>query len=74
MHSPYQDTEFLRSRILIPYDYETQILAERQDEARARYLFAVEYARRKRINAAKGILAGMGICLCGWAIAIWWCL
>jgi hypothetical protein len=72
--SPFQDPEFLRSRIIIPYDYETQILAERQDEARAVYLFTLRRAREERFNAARGILAALGICACGWAIAVWWCL
>jgi hypothetical protein len=72
--SPFQEPEFLRSRIVIPYDYETQVLAEQQDEARARYLFALQTMRRERLDAAKGILTGLAICLIGWGVAVWWCL
>jgi hypothetical protein len=70
---PYQDTEFLRSRIVIPFDYETQVLAERQDEARARHLFALGVIRRERFRIVRGILSGLVIALCGWAIAVAWC-
>jgi hypothetical protein len=73
-NSPYRDPEHLRSMIIIPFDYETQVLAEQQDEARARYLFALQTMRRERLDAAKGILAGLAICLIGWGVAVWWCL
>lgn len=71
---PFRDSEHLRSQIVIPYDYETQILAERQDEARARHLFALGVIRRDRFRLVRGIVSALAICACGWAIAIWWCL
>lgn len=65
--SPYQDPEFLRSRIIIPYDYETQVLAERQDEARARYLFALRIIAARRRTVALRILAALAFSVCAGA-------
>lgn len=62
--SPYQDPEYLRSRIVIPYDYEAQVLAERQEEARASHLFML---RERRRTIALRILAGLAFAVCAGA-------
>jgi hypothetical protein len=69
--SHHCDPEFIRSRIVIPFDPAAE--AERQDRnAAVKAMEAREY--QENLKVWRGIVNGMIICLVGWAIAIAWCL
>jgi hypothetical protein len=69
--SPHCHPEFIKSRIVIPFDPAAE--AQRQDrDAAVKAMEAREY--RESLKVWRGIVNGMIICLAGWAIAIAWCL
>lgn len=67
--SPFQEPEFLRSRIIIPYDYETDVLAQQQDEARAAHLFALRCRRHERLMGTRRIMVAFWFSVVCFALA-----
>jgi len=68
VNSPYENPEFLRSRIVIPYDYETHFETMRQDQSQAAYMFARAKEREDAVRFFRAILGSIGFTLVCFAI------
>lgn len=71
---PYSDPEYLRTVQYVPFDADTDAAARYQDQSQAAYMFARAVEREQCIRGIRAIVASLTLCLCGWVVAVIWCL